>query len=55
MALRQHPKMIRNLSDRTRKATQVRSASRIGYSDLGKNRSRREDIRGKFMTAGEKQ
>lgn len=26
----------------------VRSASRLGYSDLGKNRSRMEDIRGRF-------
>ena len=26
----------------------VRSASRMGYSDLGKNRSRMEDIRGRF-------
>jgi uncharacterized protein (DUF1499 family) len=27
---------------------QVRSASRLGYSDLGKNRSRLEEIRGRF-------
>jgi len=40
------------LLDRTRKAIQVRSASRIGYSDLGKNRSRLEDIRSQFMAAG---
>ena len=37
------------LLDRARKVIQVRSASRIGYSDLGKNRSRMEEIRGQFM------
>ena len=31
--------------DTTQGVIQVRSASRIGYSDLGKNRSRLEDIR----------
>lgn len=33
------------LLDRGGKAVQVRSASRLGYSDLGKNRSRIEEIR----------
>jgi uncharacterized protein (DUF1499 family) len=33
------------LLDRTRNAIQVRSASRLGYSDLGKNRKRMEEIR----------
>ncbi len=34
---------------------QVRSASRRGYSDLGKNRSRLEEIRGRFaVTEGTK-
>jgi uncharacterized protein (DUF1499 family) len=36
------------LLDRTRSVIQVRSASRLGYSDLGKNRSRMEDIRRQF-------
>ena len=36
------------LLDRPRSAIQVRSASRLGYSDLGKNRSRMEDIRRQF-------
>lgn len=36
------------LLDRTRKVIQVRSASRLGYSDLGKNRSRMEEIRRAF-------
>lgn len=31
---------------------EVRSASRLGYSDLGKNRSRLEEIRGQFLAAG---
>jgi uncharacterized protein (DUF1499 family) len=39
------------LLDRIGKLIQVRSASRIGYSDLGKNRSRMEDIRGQFLAA----
>jgi uncharacterized protein (DUF1499 family) len=30
----------------------VRSASRLGYSDLGANRKRIESIRAKFATAG---
>jgi uncharacterized protein (DUF1499 family) len=33
------------LLDRERQVIQVRSASRLGYSDLGKNRSRLEEIR----------
>lgn len=33
------------LLDRARGAIHVRSASRLGYSDLGKNRSRMEEIR----------
>ena len=42
------------LLDRTRKVIQVRSASRIGHSDLGKNRSRLEDIRSQYSAACEK-
>ena len=34
------------------KVIQVRSASRVGYSDLGVNRKRIEDIRGKLAAAG---
>lgn len=37
------------LLDRTNKVIHVRSASRLGYSDLGKNRSRLEDIRSQFF------
>ncbi len=33
------------LLDRTRGVIHIRSASRLGYSDLGKNRSRMEEIR----------
>lgn len=36
------------LLDRERSCIQVRSASRLGYSDLGKNRSRMEEIRAAF-------
>ena len=36
------------LLDRTGSVIQVRSASRLGYSDLGKNRSRMEEIRRQF-------
>ena len=36
------------LLDRSRRIINVRSASRLGYSDLGKNRSRMEDIRHAF-------
>lgn len=41
------------LIDREHKRIQVRSASRIGYSDLGKNRSRLEEIRRDFAKGGE--
>ncbi len=37
------------LLDRTNKVIHVRSASRLGYSDLGKNRSRLEKIRRQFL------
>lgn len=37
------------LLDRTHNVIQVRSASRLGYSDLGKNRSRMEEIRRQFQ------
>jgi uncharacterized protein (DUF1499 family) len=36
------------LLDRSRGVIDVRSASRLGYSDLGKNRSRMEEIRTQF-------
>lgn len=35
--------------DDTRKIIEVRSASRVGYSDLGVNRKRMERIRGEFI------
>jgi uncharacterized protein (DUF1499 family) len=37
------------LLDRTNKVIHIRSASRLGYSDLGKNRSRLEAIRSQFL------
>ena len=40
------------LLDRARQVVQVRSASRLGYSDLGKNRRRMEEIRAQFDAAG---
>ncbi len=40
--------------DRVQRVIQVRSASRLGYSDLGKNRSRLEDIRSQFLAAEQK-
>ncbi len=40
------------LLDRARRVVQVRSASRLGYSDLGKNRRRMEEIRAQFDEAG---
>jgi len=43
------------LLDRSRSVIQVRSASRLGYSDLGKNRSRMEEIRSQFLATEEKQ
>jgi uncharacterized protein (DUF1499 family) len=39
------------LLDKQRSVIQVRSASRLGYSDLGKNRSRMEEIRSQFLAA----
>ncbi|MEI6209043.1 MAG: DUF1499 domain-containing protein [Desulfuromonadales bacterium] len=42
------------LLDRLRSVIQVRSASRLGYSDLGKNRSRMEEIRSQFSAAERK-
>jgi len=42
------------LLDRSRNVIQVRSASRFGYSDLGKNRSRMEEVRSQFNAAEEK-
>lgn len=39
------------LLDREARVIQVRSASRLGYSDLGKNRSRMEEIRREFAAA----
>lgn len=41
------------LLDRTDNVIHVRSASRLGYSDLGKNRSRLENIRSQFLAAEE--
>jgi uncharacterized protein (DUF1499 family) len=40
------------LLDRTRNVIQIRSASRLGYSDLGKNRSRMEEIRKEYSKEG---
>ena len=40
------------LLDQDRSVIQVRSASRLGYSDLGKNRARLEEIRAAFMAQG---
>lgn len=37
------------LLDRAKKVIHVRSASRLGYSDLGKNRSRLEEIRSQLF------
>jgi len=37
------------LLDRAGRVIQIRSASRLGYSDLGKNRSRMEEIRREFL------
>ena len=42
------------LLDRPGSVIQVRSASRLGYSDLGKNRSRMEEVRSQFNAAEEK-
>lgn len=38
------------LLDRVRTVIHVRSAARLGYSDLGKNRRRMEEIRRQFRT-----
>jgi uncharacterized protein (DUF1499 family) len=43
------------LLDQPHSVIQVRSASRLGYSDLGKNRSRMEEIRSQFLAAEGKQ
>lgn len=40
------------LLDRQQRLIHVRSASRLGYSDLGKNRSRMEEIRRAFSPGG---
>ena len=40
------------LLDGEHKVIHLRSASRLGYSDLGKNRSRIEEIRAAFAPAG---
>lgn len=37
------------LLDRAERTIHLRSASRLGYSDLGKNRSRMEEIRREFI------
>jgi uncharacterized protein (DUF1499 family) len=39
------------LLDQARRVIHVRSASRLGYSDLGKNRRRMEEIRGQFLAS----
>lgn len=39
------------LLDKSHGQIQVRSASRLGYSDLGKNRKRMEEIRSQFLAA----
>lgn len=39
------------LLNREQQCIHVRSASRLGYSDLGKNRSRLEEIRSRFAVA----
>ena len=41
------------LLDRERNVIHLRSASRIGYSDLGKNRGRLEELRRDFEKAGQ--
>jgi uncharacterized protein (DUF1499 family) len=42
------------LLDRSQRVIHLRSASRLGYSDLGKNRSRIEEIRKEFSNGGKK-
>ncbi len=41
------------LLDRAKRVIHVRSASRLGYSDLGKNRRRMEEIRREFSLLAE--
>ena len=43
------------LMDREQRLIHLRSAARLGYSDLGKNRSRLEEIRREFAGSGERQ
>lgn len=43
------------LLDRKRSRIELRSASRVGYSDLGKNRSRMEEIRKQFQEGDNEQ
>jgi uncharacterized protein (DUF1499 family) len=43
------------LLDRPHQVIQVRSASRLGISDLGKNRRRLEEIRRQFLALEEKE
>ena len=43
------------LFDEQNKRIHLRSASRIGYSDLGVNRKRIEKIRAKFINSGQRQ
>jgi uncharacterized protein (DUF1499 family) len=42
------------LLDRMHNVIHLRSASRLGYSDLGKNRSRVDEIRNEFSNEGKK-
>jgi uncharacterized protein (DUF1499 family) len=43
------------LMDREQRLIHLRSAARLGYSDLGKNRSRLEEIRREFAGSGKRQ
>lgn len=43
------------LLDGEKRVIQLRSASRLGYSDLGKNRSRIEEIRAEFSRSEQEQ
>jgi len=42
------------LLDRAQRVIHLRSASRLGYSDLGKNRSRMEELRSEFSNQEKK-
>jgi len=42
------------LLDRAQRVIHLRSASRLGYSDLGKNRSRMEELRNEFSNEEKK-